>query len=285
MGSWWRETAGNADGATPSPEAPSKVPLSSFLLVLSSSLFKCGTPTLPCDGPPAGQTRWGWIRRCLPPSPGVTLPCALPEEYTTHISWHRTLGFSAVICLGSILVLFPAWLPRSTSVAAEDGAVELLQLALLSTSAAFLLAASSHAGRFKPIYRAMSLCAMAAAVAEFEDGLNTLISSRLSSWLFLPFLVMALYYFLRYKRETLRFTALASRHPASGFIAAGLIIIYVFSRFFGSSAFWDATLEADFDPELPRICRSYLELLACYFIAVGTIGFCLPVSRRAPAPS
>ena len=208
----------------------------------------------------------------------------MSEEHTNPSSWHRTLGFGAAICLGLILVLFPAWLPRGSSVAVENGAVELLQLALLSTSAAFLLAASSHAGRFKPIYRAMSLCAMAAAVAEFEDVLHTLMPSAVSRWLFLPFLVVALYYFLRYKRETLRFTALASRHPASGFIAAGLIIAYVFSHFLGSRTFWKATLEADFDPDLPRICRSYLELLACYFIAVGTIGFCLPVSRRTPPP-
>jgi len=53
-------------------------------------------------------------------------------------------------------------------VAVEDSAVELLQLALLSASAAFLIAASSHAGRFKPTYRAMACGTMAAAVGEFD---------------------------------------------------------------------------------------------------------------------
>ena len=218
----------------------------------------------------------------LQPSQHSNAPArTVAEEFTSRSGWHRTLVYTAVICGGSILVLFPAWLPRgSSSVAVEDGAVELLQLALLSTSAAFLLAASSHAGRFLPTYRAMSFTTMAAAVGEFEDVLHTLIPSPWSSWMFLPFVIVALYYFLRYKRETLRFVGLAARHPASGFIAAGLIIIYVFSRFFGSSNFWEASLEADFDPELPRICRGYLELLACYFILVGVIGFCLPVSRR-----
>lgn len=212
----------------------------------------------------------------------------MAEEFTPRSSWHRTLVYTAVICLGSVVVLFPAWLPRGSAVAGEEGAVELLQLALLSTSAAFLLAASGHAGRFRPTYLAMSFITLAAAIAEFEDVLHTLIPSPLASWMFLPFALVALYYGMRYKRETLRFMGLASRHPASGFIAAGLIIIYVFSRFFGSRGFWEATLEADFDPRLPRICRGYLELLACYFILVGVIGFCLPVSRRdaggAPEP-
>ena len=209
----------------------------------------------------------------------------MAEEFTSRSSWHRTLVYTAVICGGSILVLFPAWLPRGSSVAMEDGAVELLQLALLSTSAAFLLAASSHAGRFQPTYRGMSFTTMAAAIGEFEDVLHTLMPSPWSSWVFMPFALIALYYFLRYKRESLRFVGLASRHPASGFIAAGLIIIYVFSRFFGSRGFWEATLEAEFPPELPRICRSYLELLACYFILVGVIGFCLPLSRRGNGAS
>jgi len=187
---------------------------------------------------------------------------------------------AGLISLGSVLVLFPAWLPRGKGVPVEDSAVELLQLALLSGSAAFLLAASSHAGRFKPTYRAMSFATLAAAVGEFEEVLQTFMPGNSAKLLVFPFLLITLYYLVRYKRETLRFAALASRHPASGFIGAGLIIIYVFSRFFGSRNFWRATLEANFDPNIPSICRGYLELLACYLILVGVIGFCLPVQRR-----
>ena len=204
----------------------------------------------------------------------------LADESTSSSGWHRTFGMAVLISLGSILVLFPAWLPRNPALPVEDGAVELLQLAMLSMSAAFLLATASHAGRFRPIYLGMSAAAMAAAVAEFEDALGAIFPSHLTKWLFLPFLVVAAWFFATNRRETLRFTALAARHPASGFIAAALILIYVFSRFFGSKAFWSATLEAEFDPDLPRICRGYLELVSCYFIFVGVIGFCLPVRRR-----
>jgi hypothetical protein len=192
---------------------------------------------------------------------------------------------AVLISLGSLLVLFPAWLPRGENVAVEDSAVELLQLALLSGASAFLLAASGHAGRFKPTYRAMSFAAMAAAVGELEGVLDSFVPHGWSNFLVVPFLVVTLYYLVRYKRETLRFAALASRHPASGFIGAGLIIIYVFSRFFGSRRFWEATLESNFDPDIPGICRGYLELLACYLILVGVIGFCLPVQRRNTPPA
>jgi hypothetical protein len=84
----------------------------------------------------------------------------------------------------------------------------------------------------------------------------------------------------RRRREFLHFVGFASRHPASGFVTAALIIVYAFSRVFGSKAFWRATLDGQHHPDTPRICQAYLELLACYFILLAAIGFCLPLTRR-----
>ena len=211
----------------------------------------------------------------------------LADDTTSSSGWARTLGLAALISLGSVLVLFPAWLPRGAStLAMEDGAVELLQVVLLSASAAILLAASSHAGRFGPIYQGMSFAVIAAAVGELENALAGLLPGKTSHWVFLPFVLVAAWKFLRHRRESLRFIGLAARHPSSGVIAAALSLIYVFGRFFGSRAFWQATLESDnFPADLPRICRGYLELLSCYFIFVGVVGFCLPVTRRPGASS
>jgi hypothetical protein len=193
--------------------------------------------------------------------------------------WLGALIASALVVLGSILVLFPAWLPSASTsgVDLEDSAVELLQLALLALSMCILLAASSHAGRFKPIYQALAIGCLAAFLGEapwvgdflpFEEDL-----------LLIPLLGSIAYLFLKNPRETLRFVGLSARHPASGFIAAALIIIYVFADFFGSRRFWEASLEGDVPEGLPKICSAYLELLACYFIFVGVIGFTLPLRR------
>ena len=65
-----------------------------------------------------------------------------------------------------------------------------------------------------------------------------------------------------------------------GFVLAAVIIVYAFSRVFGSKAFWDATLDGGHHPDTPRICQAYLELLACYFVLLAAIGFCLPLTRR-----
>jgi hypothetical protein len=204
----------------------------------------------------------------------------LAEETTSSSGWQRTVGMAALISLGSVLILFPAWLPSNPGMPIEDGAVELLQLALLSLSAAFLLAASAHVGRFQPIYLGLSSATMAAAVGEFSHALGALFPDALTKWVFAPFAILAVWFFATNRREALRFTSMASRHPSSGFIAAALILIYVFSDIFGSNAFWRAALETSFDPNIPRICRGYLELLACYFIFVGVVGFCLPLKRR-----
>ena len=64
-------------------------------------------------------------------------------------------------------------------------------------------------------------------------------------------------------------------------IAAALLIIYVFDRVIGGKAFWQAALGSAFAPEIPLICKSYLELLACYLIFVGSIGLALTLARMS----
>lgn len=195
-------------------------------------------------------------------------------------SWFGTVISTALVGLGSILVLFPAWLPRASAsgLDLENSAVEILQLALLLLSMAILLAAAGHAGRFRPVYQALSLGCLAATIGEapwLEDFLPFS-----PDWLLVPTLAAITILLVKNPRETLRFVALSARHPASGFIAAAIIIIYVFAKFFGSRTFWEASLEgADIPEGLPKICSAYLELLACYFIFVGVVGFTLPLRK------
>ena len=223
-----------------------------------------------------------------PAVPDPHLRKLLLDDTTFSSGWRRTVGLAFLISLGSVLILFPAWLPREgPQLPVEDGAVEILQVALLSLSAAILLAASAHAGRFRPIYQGLAWATIAATMGELEDALGGVLPGDSSNWVVFPPLAICTWKFVRHRRESLRFIGMAARHPSSGFIAAALIIIYVFSRFFGSQAFWRATLETGFPPDLPRICSGYLELLSCYFIFVGVLGFCFPFRRRpttAPPP-
>ena len=194
-------------------------------------------------------------------------------------NWFGTLVSTALVGLGSILILFPAWLPRASAsgLDLENSAVELLQPALLLLSMAFLLAASAHAGRFRPIYQALALGCVAATLGEIPWIEDYIPFDK--DWLLVPTLGTIIFLFLKNPRETLRFVALSARQPASGFIAAAIILIYVFANFFGSRQFWEASLEGDVPPGLPQICSAYLELLACYFIFVGVLGFTLPLRK------
>ena len=98
-------------------------------------------------------------------------------------------------------------------------------------------------------------------------------------WLLIPTMVPIALLLSKNSREGLRFIGLCSRNPASGFIAVAIILSYVFAEFFGSRTFWEASLEGEVPANLPEICSSYLELLACYFILVGVIGFTLPLKK------
>ncbi len=182
--------------------------------------------------------------------------------------------------LGAVLILFPAWLPDEKSVPLEDSVVEIMQSALLAFSAALMFATAPHAGPYRAIYRAIGFLTVAALVAEIGGAVDDIIEPLRSEYLIGALLAWTGLTLLRHRRETLYFIGFASRHPASGFALAALILIYAFSRVFGSSVFWRASLGTNYNPDIPPICRGYLELLACYFILLAAIGYCLPLIRR-----
>lgn len=196
-------------------------------------------------------------------------------------SWSRTLVRGLLICGGCVAILLPAWLPNQPSVPVERGTVELLQAFLLAGAATVALGASSHAGIYRPVCRVLALGLIAAFVGEIEDFVSGILGWNFpEAWVAGLILLVALITALRHRRVMIHFGATLGHHAGSGLIAAALLIIYVFNRVIGSAAFWKASLGAAFSPEIPRICKSYLELLACYLIFIGALGLSITLARR-----
>lgn len=197
-------------------------------------------------------------------------------------SWSRTLLKATLICGGAVAILLPAWLPRQGSSPIERGTVELLQASLLAASAAVILGASSHAGYNRPVCRVIGIALIAAFVAEIEDFLSGIMKLKFPEfWVIGAILLVALITALRHRRVMVHFIGTLGYHAGSGFIGTALIIIYVFNKVIGSSKFWRAALgEASFRPEIPKICKSYLELLGCYLIFIGILGLSITLARR-----
>lgn len=186
-----------------------------------------------------------------------------------------------MICAGSVAILLPAWLPNGPSAPLERGTVELLQAVLLTAAAAVMFGVASHAGVLRPMCWVMGLGLSAAVVGELEDFLSGILGwSFPEAWVIGVLLLIALVIALRHRPVTSRFMATLGNHAGSGLIAAALLILYVFNRVVGSERFWQAALGEAFSPVVPRMCKSYLELLACYLIFVGTLGFALTMGRR-----
>ena len=182
-------------------------------------------------------------------------------------------------------ILLPAWLPNTPSIPIERGTVELLQAFLLAAAAAVILGASSHAGVNRPVCRVLALGLVAAFVGEIEDFVSEILGRNFpEAWVIGGILVVALITIFRHRRVILRFTATLGNHAGSGMLGAALLIIYVFNRVVGSRKFWQASLGDAFSPEIPRICKSYLELLACYLIFIGILGLSITLARRPEAP-
>ena len=196
-------------------------------------------------------------------------------------SWSRTLVRMTLICGGAVAILLPAWLPNRDSALIERGTVELLQASLLAASSAIMLGASSHASYNRPVCRVAAIILLAAFIAEIEDFLSGILGIRFPEvWVLGVILLVALITALRHRRVMVHFIATLGNHAGSGFIGAALLIIYVFNKVIGSSKFWKAALGPGFPTEIPKICRSYLELLGCYLIFIGVLGLSITLARR-----
>lgn len=196
-------------------------------------------------------------------------------------SWKGNLLKALLIAGGAIAILLPAWLPNKPSAPLSSGTVEFLQAALLAAAAAVIFGAQSHTGAYRPVARMLGLGLMAALIGETEDFLSEFLGIHFPEGpVIAVVLLVALITALRHKRVVVHFFSTLGRHAGAGFIAAALLIIYVFNRIMGRSKFWQATLGDAYSPEVPKICSGYLELLACYLIFVGTLGFAISMTRR-----
>ncbi len=121
----------------------------------------------------------------------------------------------------------------------------------------------------------------AALVGELEDFISGIMKWPFPDVWIIGFLLgAALLTALRHRRVMIRFFDTLGHHAGAGFVGAALLIIYVFNRVVGAPQFWQVSLGDAFSPEIPRICKSYLELLACYFIFVGSLGLAITLGRR-----
>lgn len=196
-------------------------------------------------------------------------------------SWKKVILRVLLICGGTVTILLPAWLPNKPGAPLERGTVELMQAALLAASAAVMIGAMAHSGHRRSVCRVFAFGLGAALVGELEDFISGILKWPFPDALVIGILLAAaLITILRHRRVMLRFFDTMGHHAGAGFIAAALLILYVFNRVVGSPQFWQASLGDAFSPEIPRICKNYLELLACYLIFVGTLGLAITLGRR-----
>lgn len=186
-----------------------------------------------------------------------------------------------LVCGGCVAILLPAWIPDRSSAQLSRGTVELLQALLLAAAAAVMLGSSPHAGPNRPVCRVLSLGLFIAVVGEIDDFVTDILGRTFpEAGIVAVLLLVALISILRHRRVMLHFFSTLGNHAGSGFIASALLILYVFNHVIGSSKFWKATLGTAFSPEVPLVCRSYLELLACYLIFIGALGLSITLARR-----
>lgn len=200
-------------------------------------------------------------------------------------SWSRTLVRALLVSAGSVAILLPALLPNRPEVPLERGTVEFLQAALLAASAVVMFGAMPHARQARPVCRFLGLLFLAAFFGEIEDLISGIMQIRFpEKWVLGIIFALALHALVKHRKVMLRFAATLGNHAGSGLIAAALLIIYVFNRVIGREAFWKAALGNAFSKDVAIICKSYLELLACYLMFIGALGLSITLARRVENP-
>lgn len=197
-------------------------------------------------------------------------------------TWSHTLVRVFLISAGCVAILLPAWIPDRSSAQLGRGTVEFLQALLLAAAAVVLLGSSAHAGPNRPVCRVLALGCLAAFIGEVDDFVTDVMNHKfIGEWLVALVLLVALITILRHRKVMLHFFSTVGNHAGSGLIGAALLILYVFNHIIGSSKFWKATLgSATLAPEVAQVCKSYLELLACYLIFIGALGLSITLARR-----
>jgi hypothetical protein len=189
-----------------------------------------------------------------------------------------------MVSAGSVAILLPAWLPNKPGAPLERGTVELMQAGLLAAATAVMLGALGHAGARRPVCRVLAFGLAAAVVGELEDFISGIMHWDFPDlWVIGGLILAGLVTVFRHSRVMLRFIESLGHHAGAGFIGAALLILYVFNRVIATEQFWKASLGEAFSPGIPDICKSYLELLACYFIFVGSLGLAITLGRREEA--
>ena len=196
-------------------------------------------------------------------------------------SWKHRLVTAGLVVLGSVAILYPAWLPEHPVLPTEEGAVEGLQLALLLASAAFWFGAARPAGDIGPFYKIMGAFSLAGALGEGDSIIESVVKVQVEI-LYIPLGLYVLWTFRKHRKHFPRFFNDFTSHPAAGFFASAFMMIYILARFLGTSFLWKATLGENYHNDIPETVQSYLELLACYLLLVGTIGLCLQPRDHDP---
>lgn len=152
---------------------------------------------------------------------------------------------------------------------------------MLAAAAAIMLGAAPHAEKNRPVCRVLFLGLAAGFVGEIEDFMSGILGWKFpEAWIVGAILLVAFVTALRHRQVLLHFFATLGNHAGSGFIGAALLILYIFNKLFGSGRFWRAALGDAYSPEVPKICKSYLELFGCYLIFIGVLGLSITLARR-----
>ncbi len=177
----------------------------------------------------------------------------------------RVILYSLLMVLLNAVFFYDARHATATGKFGELSGTEILQELFLFLSGVLFLITGRKDKTLAPVTNLVSLLFFMAFIREFNN--------QLEYWFYLVLPLALLSGWLLLRNRHVLFPALLRfiRKPEIPWFIAGFLVTFVFSRFFGRTAFWEALLEGNYSRWAKNAAEEGVELLGCSFFLIAGI--------------
>ncbi|WP_106478755.1 hypothetical protein [Phytohalomonas tamaricis] len=212
------------------------------------------------------------------PSPNVPLPAALQKKQDASF-FLRLVIYIALTALAAQLMMWDAQLDGDAIKFTELSITELTQTFILFVSPLLLLYIRARFSLFRTGTLIMASFLLASLIREQDAFLDDYLFDGCWKILVALLAVPTLIYTWKKRRRLMRELKYYSTTASYGLFLAGFLVVYVFARLYGRSAFWMAVLEQDYSRSIKNAAEEGTEMIG-YLLVLFAVMELLFLARR-----
>lgn len=196
---------------------------------------------------------------------------------STLFYFARYTSYAVMMYLLYLVYLFDARNPTITGKFGEISATEIIQEVLLFIMGFLYLFAGRRDRNLTPVSNLISVFFFIAFIREFNNFIEFWF------YLVLPLLVLFFWLIYRDRRKIVKSLHYFIELPSSAYFVTGILVTFIFSRFFGRSGLWMEILGSNFNRAAKSAAEEGIELLGYTLLIIATLELLIVIRRKKPA--